>query len=117
MWLTADLDPLASVLPSYVAGVLVVVLVYLHGRVWRGGGMGLAAALLVGFNPNCSEMQEATPMTLALAGAMGALLCYGWHQHAADESVRRWPGLARFSGRWPAACLWASRCWPWADSG
>ena len=81
MRLTTDLDPLASVLPSYVAGVLVVVLVYLHGRVWRGGGMGLAAAILVGFNPNLLlRMQEATPTTLAVAGAMGALLCYAWHQ-------------------------------------
>ena len=100
MRLTADLDPLASVLPSYVAGVLVVVLVYLHGRVWRGGGMGLAAALLVGFNPNLLlRMQEATPTTLAVAGAMGALLCYGWHQRAAEESVRRWP--------WAGPIFWA----------
>ena len=35
-WLSTDRDPLASVLPSYVAGALVVVLVYLHGRLWRG---------------------------------------------------------------------------------
>ena len=100
MRLTADLDPLASVLPSYVAGILVVVLVYLHGRVWRGGGMGLAAVLLVGFNPNLLlRMQAATPTTLAVAGAMGALLCYGWHQRAAEESVRRWP--------WAGPIFWA----------
>ena len=81
MWLSADLDPLASVLPSYVAGVLAVVMVYLHGRVWRGGGMGLTAALLVGFNQSLLlRMQEATPTTLAVACAIGALLCYGWHQ-------------------------------------
>ena len=35
-----DRDPLATVLPSYVAGALVVVLVYLHGRLWRGPGWG-----------------------------------------------------------------------------
>ena len=46
LWLSTDRDPLASVLPSYVAGALVVVLVYLHGRLWRrgigsdGGGLG-----------------------------------------------------------------------------
>ena len=100
MRLTADLDPLASVLPSYVAGVLVVVLVYLHGRVWRGGGVGLTAAILVGFNPNLLlRMQEATPTTLAVAGAMGALLCYAWHQRAAEESPRRWP--------WAGPIFWA----------
>ena len=31
-WLSTDHDPLASVLPSYIAGGLVVVLVYLHGH-------------------------------------------------------------------------------------
>ena len=77
-----------------------VVLVYLQGRVWRGGGMGLAAALLVGFNPNLLlRMQEATPTTLAVAGAVGALLCYTWHQRAAEESVRRWP--------WAGPIFWA----------
>ncbi len=92
MRLSADLDPLATVLPSYAAGVVVVILVYLHGRLWRGGGMGLAAALLIGFNPSLLlRMQEATPTTLALAGAIGALLCYGWHVRAMSESVRPWP--------------------------
>ena len=52
MRLSADRNPLASVLPSYVAGAVVVILVYLHGRLWRGGGMGLAAAILIGFNPD-----------------------------------------------------------------
>ena len=77
MRLSADHDPLASVLPSYVAGVAVVILVYLHGRLWRGGGMGLSAAILIGFNPSLLlKMQEATPTTLALAGAtaLAALL-------------------------------------------
>src|SRR5262245_23105745 len=50
--LSADRDPLASVLPSYVAGGLAVVLVYVHGRLWRGAGLGLTAAVLVGFNQN-----------------------------------------------------------------
>ena len=44
-------------------------------------------------------MQEATPTTLALAGAMGALLCYGWHQRASEESVRPWP--------WAGPIFWA----------
>ncbi len=92
MRLSADLDPLATVLPSYVAGAAVVILIYLHGRLWRGGGMGLAAALLIGFNPSLLlRMQEATPTTLALVGAVGALLCYGWHERATSELVRPWP--------------------------
>jgi 4-amino-4-deoxy-L-arabinose transferase-like glycosyltransferase len=93
MWLSGDFDPLASVLPSYVAGVIVVILVYLHGRLWRGGGLGFAAALLIGFNPRLLlKMQEATPMTLALAGAVAALLCYGWHLRSSGESMlgRAW---------------------------
>ena len=81
MGFSADRNPLASVLPSYVAGVIVVILVYLHGTNWRGGGMGLAAAILLGFNPILLlRMQEVMPTTLALAGAVGALLCYGRYQ-------------------------------------
>ena len=37
-WLDGDRDPMASVLPSYVAGGLAVMLVYLHGRLWAGRG-------------------------------------------------------------------------------
>jgi 4-amino-4-deoxy-L-arabinose transferase-like glycosyltransferase len=101
MGLSADLDPLSSVLPSYVAGVMVVVLAYLHGRLWRGGGMGLAAALLVGFNPSLLlRMQEATPTTLALAGAIGALLCYGWHARVSSGSPALWS--------WAGPLFWAT---------
>src|SRR5262245_6227437 len=89
MKLSPDFDPLASVLPSYVAGGFVVVLGYLHGRLWRGGGVGFTAALLLGFNPDLLlRMQEATPTTLAIAGAISALLCYGWYHRAVAESIR-----------------------------
>ena len=51
-----------------------VVLVYLHGRLWRGPGLGLIAAVLTGFNRNLLvQMQQATPTTLALAGVLGGL--------------------------------------------
>jgi hypothetical protein len=100
MRLSADYDPLASVLPSYMAGVAVVILVYLHGRLWRGGGMGLSAAILIGFNPSLLlKMQEATPTTLALAGATATLYCYGWHQRSSVDSVRPWP--------WAGPAFWA----------
>src|SRR5207248_1854362 len=57
----ADRAPLATILPSYAAGVLVVMLVYWHGRLWRGPGLGLTAAVLTGFNRNLLlQMQQAT---------------------------------------------------------
>ena len=99
-WLSTDRDPLASVLPSYVAGALVVVLVYLHGRLWRGAGLGLTAAVLVGFNQNLLlRMQEATPTTLVVCGVLAALLGYGWHERMTAESARPWS--------WAGPVFWA----------
>jgi hypothetical protein len=99
-WLTADCDPLASVLPSYVAGALAIVLVYLHGRLWRGAGLGLSAAFLVGFNQSLLlRIQEATPSTLVLCGVLAALLAYGWHERVTSESTRPWP--------WASPIVWA----------
>ena len=89
--LSPDRDPRATVLPSYVGGILVVVLIYLHGRLWHGPGLGLIAAILMGFNRNLLiQMQEATPTTLGLAGTLTALLCYGWHLRAGAESAQFW---------------------------
>jgi 4-amino-4-deoxy-L-arabinose transferase-like glycosyltransferase len=100
-WLSSDRDPLASVLPSYVAGALVVVLVYLHGRLWRGAGLGLTAAILMGFNQNLLlRIQEATPATLVVCGVLAALLAYGWHERMAAESARPWS--------WSAPVVWAA---------
>ena len=111
--LSADRDPLASVLPSYVAGVAVVVLVYLHGRLWRGPGLGLVAAVLTGFNRNLLiQMQQATPTTLALAGVLGgpALLRLA---PAGDLGVvaaaTRSGGAGRSSGRSSGALALGSR--------
>ena len=98
-----DRDPLATVLPSYVAGALVVVLVYLHGRLWQARGSGLIAAVLTGFNRNLLvQMQQATPTTLGLAGTLAALLCYGEHlRRGADPSraLGRGRGLLGDPGR------------------
>ena len=85
--LSSDHEPLAAVLPSYAAGAAVVVLVYLHGRLWRGPGVGLVAAVLTGFNRNLLlQMQQATPTTLALAGALLALYGYGRSSRATSAS-------------------------------
>lgn len=85
--LSRDHEPLAAVLPSYAAGAAVVVLVYLHGRLWRGPGVGLIAAVLTGFNRNLLlQMQQATPTTLALAGILLALYAYGRSVRATSAS-------------------------------
>jgi 4-amino-4-deoxy-L-arabinose transferase-like glycosyltransferase len=100
LWLSDDRDPLASVLPSYMAGAIMVMLVYLHGRLWRGAGLGLTAAILVGFNQNLLlRMQEATPTTLVVCGILAALLGYGWHERMAAESARPWS--------WAGPAFWA----------
>ena len=109
--LSADRDPRATVLPSYVAGALVVVLVYLHGRLWRGPGLGLIAAILTGFNRNLLiQMQQATPTTLGLAGTLTALLCYGGHLRVgAESSPASGAGAAPRPGRSWGAWRWAWR--------
>ncbi len=85
--LSGNHDPLAAVLPSYAAGVAVVVLIYLHGRLWRGPAVGLVAAVLTGFNRSfLLQLQQATPTTLALAGALLALYGYGRYVQAAAAS-------------------------------
>ena len=100
--LSPDRDPLASVLPSYVAGAFVVVLAYWHGRLWCGPGLGLVAAVLTGFNRNLLlQMQQATPNTLALAGLLGTLLCYGWHLRVTSESSSSSPW------EWGGPIFWA----------
>jgi len=97
-WLTTDCDPLVGVLPSYVAGALAIVLVYLHGRLWRGAGLGLTAAVLVGFSQSLLlRIQEATPSTLALCGILATLLAYGWHERVTSESSRPWPWASPFT--------------------
>ena len=85
--LSGDCDPLACVLPSYLAGVFAVILVYFHGRLWRGAGQGMTAALLFGFNPHLLlHMQAVTPGILAMAGASAALFCYVARARAVMDS-------------------------------
>jgi len=96
-----DRDPWAAVLPSYVAGAALVLLAYLHGRAWRGPGVGLVAAILTGSSPRLLEaMKGATPTTLAVAGASAFLYCQGRH-------IRVGSGPARWLG--PGGVLgWAA---------
>jgi 4-amino-4-deoxy-L-arabinose transferase-like glycosyltransferase len=90
--LTPDRAPWASVLPSYIAGAFVVILVYLHGRLWRGQGVGLVAAVLTGCNRNLLlQMQQASPTTLALAATTASLYAYGRHLRGGPGSTGGWP--------------------------
>ncbi len=90
--LTPDRAPWAIVLPSYISGALVVILVYLHGRLWRGPGVGLAAAVLTGCNRNLLlQMQQASPTTLALLATVSALYAYGRHLRGGPGSTGGWP--------------------------
>ena len=67
-------------LPSYIAGALIVLLVYWHGQLWRGSGVGLIAAMLTAFNPHLLiQMKEASPATLAIAATLTSLYAYGRH--------------------------------------
>jgi hypothetical protein len=98
--LSSDRNPIGSILPSYLAGVVAVVMVYLHGRLWRGAGLGLSAAILVGLNQSLlSRIQEATPTTLVLCSMLVALLAYGCHERVTVESGRHW--------RWTGPMFWA----------
>lgn len=92
--LSPDRDPLATVLPSYAAGALIVVLVYLHGRLWRGPGLGLTAAILTALNRDLLvQMQQAAPATLGLSGVLAALYCYGKHLRTWENRRPIWPIL------------------------
>jgi 4-amino-4-deoxy-L-arabinose transferase-like glycosyltransferase len=78
--LASEHSPTATVLPSYIAGALVVLLVYWQGRLWRGSGVGLVAAILTALNPRLlTQMKEASPATLALATTLVVLQAYGRH--------------------------------------
>ena len=72
--------PTATVLPSYLAGALIVLLAYWHGQLWRGAGVGLVAAFLTAFNPHLLiQMKVASPATLAVAATLTAMYAYGRH--------------------------------------
>lgn len=91
--LSPSRPPVATVLPSYLAGAALIVLVYLHGRLWAGRGVGLLAAVFLAFNPRLIEaMQRATPATLAGACSLLILLA---HAQRLDEPPGR-------RGRWLA---------------
>lgn len=91
LWFSGDRSPLATVLPSYLAGALVVILVYLLGKLWRGSGVGLVAAVLTGFSHSLLvQMQQATPASLGLAGALASVYGYCQFLEANEDRRLRW---------------------------
>ncbi len=116
--LGSDHAPSATVLPSYIAGALIVLLMYWHGQLWRGSGVGLVAAILTAFNPHLLiQMKEASPATLALAATLTAMYCYGRHFRVGVGTARfylRGGGAIVGGPRWPGD--WAWPCSRWAGS-
>jgi hypothetical protein len=78
--LSPRLDPIWTVLPSYLAGAAAVLLVYLHARSRRPAGTALLAAILVGLNHTViGQMRLASPTTLGLASLTAYLFCYFYY--------------------------------------
>ncbi len=85
----SDHNPLSTVLPSYIAGGLVVLMMYWQGQLWRGSGVGVVAAVLTAFNPHLLvQMKEASPSTLTLAATLAVMFCYGRHFRVGAGSAR-----------------------------
>jgi hypothetical protein len=87
--ISGDRAPIATVVPSYLGGILVVLLVYRLGLFWSGPALGGLAAVLTGLNRNLlNHMQLANPATLGLAFALGALLADGYGNRAMGQGRR-----------------------------
>ena len=89
-WLDGDRDPMASVLPSYVAGGLAV-----DPRLPPWPALARGGARPDGRDPGrdstrtCScGCRRRRPSTLALCGVLAVLLAYGWHERVIGESMR-----------------------------
>ncbi len=96
--ISPDRTPVATVLPSYAAGALVVILIYLLGKLWRGPGVGLVAAVITAFNRALLvQMQQATPTTCGLAGALAAVLSYGYYLESREGRRIGWIVLGGLS--------------------
>lgn len=75
--------PLATVLPSYIGGVLLILLIYLQGRTWSKPGTAMVAVWIFAFHiRTLDSMQRAGPATLGAATLVGALQFYSLHIQA-----------------------------------
>lgn len=86
VYLSPSRSPLATVLPSYIGGVALILFVYLQGRVWLGPGAAMLAAWLFAFHIRTLDaMQRAGPATLASAALVGSIQCYSLHIQAGQS--------------------------------
>jgi 4-amino-4-deoxy-L-arabinose transferase-like glycosyltransferase len=73
-------SPLATVLPAYVSGTLLILLVYRQARTWSKPGTAIIAAWIVGFHPRTLDaMQRCSPATLGAALILASLQFYSEH--------------------------------------
>ena len=87
--ISGDRAPIATVVPSFLGGVCLVLLVYRLGVLWGGPPLGALAAILTGFNRQLlNHMQFANPATLGLGFALAALLADGYAIRALNHG--RW---------------------------
>jgi hypothetical protein len=85
-WLSPSRSPVTTVLPAYFAGVLLVYLVYVHGKTWVSPGAALFGAFIFGFSQTVlSSMQRAGPATLAAITFIGAIEFYSRHIQAGER--------------------------------
>ena len=76
-------SPLATVLPSYTGGVLLILVVYFQARTWSKPGTAILAVWIFAFHIRTIDaMQRAGPATLGAASLVGALQFYSLHIQA-----------------------------------
>lgn len=84
--LSPSRSPLATVLPSYMGGVMLILMVYLQGRTWCRPGAAIIATWVFAFHIRTLDaMQRAGPATLATAALIGAIQFYSLHIQAGER--------------------------------
>ncbi len=78
--LSPSRSPLATVLPAYVSGAVLIMLVYRQARTWSKPGTAIIAAWIIGFHPRTLDaMQRCSPATLGTALIVASLQFYSEH--------------------------------------
>ena len=84
--LSPSRSPLATVLPSYVGGVLLILMVDVQGRTWCRPGAAIVATWIIAFHIRTLDaMQRAGPATLGTAALIGAIQFYSLHIQAGER--------------------------------
>ncbi|MBI1322327.1 hypothetical protein GC170_03940 [bacterium] len=78
--LSPSRSPMATVLPAYVSGAVLIMLVYRQARTWSKPGTAIIAAWIIGFHPRTLDaMQRCSPATLGAALIVASLQFYSEH--------------------------------------